>query len=233
MAQSICPECVAGKHGNCNGQAWDMEKDEPTACECGHSIGQVMAEIDEAERGFRKIEGRGWSWESKEPGLVTIEHHQEQEIKDLLLGRRVVAVDDDHLMLDNGAVVKVVPNEGGCLCGAGDYDLTALQRVDNVITNVVLDYHPDDDWSYGKETEHGKCLHGGTEGGHYRIFVLAGDEKINLMSAEGSDGNGYYGTGYSLVVRPPTVQGQVVAERRALDAEPTVGELRASGLLDG
>jgi len=30
----ICPECVAGKHQNCEGQAWDNAADEPVGCAC-------------------------------------------------------------------------------------------------------------------------------------------------------------------------------------------------------
>lgn len=29
-----CPECVAGKHGNCDGTAWDAVTDEPIPCGC-------------------------------------------------------------------------------------------------------------------------------------------------------------------------------------------------------
>lgn len=29
-----CPECVQGKHGNCDGTAWDDKADAPTACPC-------------------------------------------------------------------------------------------------------------------------------------------------------------------------------------------------------
>ena len=29
-----CPECAQGKHGNCDGRAWDLELDEPAICEC-------------------------------------------------------------------------------------------------------------------------------------------------------------------------------------------------------
>lgn len=29
-----CPECIAGKHTNCDGSAWDPEKDEIVLCEC-------------------------------------------------------------------------------------------------------------------------------------------------------------------------------------------------------
>jgi len=37
----ICPECAQDKHQNCNGIAWDDEKDEPAKCECeisGHRL---------------------------------------------------------------------------------------------------------------------------------------------------------------------------------------------------
>jgi hypothetical protein len=29
-----CPECLAGKHQNCDGTAWDRERDEITTCKC-------------------------------------------------------------------------------------------------------------------------------------------------------------------------------------------------------
>jgi hypothetical protein len=31
---SVCPECTQGKHGNCDGTAWDNETDAPTHCAC-------------------------------------------------------------------------------------------------------------------------------------------------------------------------------------------------------
>lgn len=31
---SPCPECRAGKHANCDGGAWDFERDEPCVCSC-------------------------------------------------------------------------------------------------------------------------------------------------------------------------------------------------------
>ncbi|MEV8269128.1 histone-like nucleoid-structuring protein Lsr2 [Microbacterium oleivorans] len=33
---AVCPECVAGKHGNCDGTAWDLAEDQPTTCSCTH-----------------------------------------------------------------------------------------------------------------------------------------------------------------------------------------------------
>jgi hypothetical protein len=32
--QNVCPECRAGKHANCTGEAWDEEADELTTCDC-------------------------------------------------------------------------------------------------------------------------------------------------------------------------------------------------------
>lgn len=31
---AVCPECAAGKHGNCDGTAWDLVADELTTCSC-------------------------------------------------------------------------------------------------------------------------------------------------------------------------------------------------------
>jgi len=98
----------------------------------------------------------------------------------------VSKVADDHLLLDNGTLLKLVGNDGGCACSAGCYDLTALNGVENIITAVEFEDDPADD---------------GHDGDGYRIFVFAGDQRINLATFEGSDGNGYYGTGYHVMVR--------------------------------
>jgi hypothetical protein len=34
MAKAICPECKAGKHGNCDGMAWDFKRDQEAECFC-------------------------------------------------------------------------------------------------------------------------------------------------------------------------------------------------------
>jgi hypothetical protein len=138
----------------------------------------------------------------------------DERLRELLVGRRVVrariesASTADHhgptgyLTLDNGTVLSVWGNDGGCICGAGDYPLTKLGVCDNVITNVEVEASPDGD-------EHGRPC--GTCGekncwqpyhdnkGSYRIFVLAEDRRL-LASFDGSDGNGFYGTGWWLSV---------------------------------
>lgn len=117
----------------------------------------------------------------------TLTDQDHDAVAALLLGRRVEKVDTDTIRLDNGIRLKLTGNDGGCSCGAGDYELTELNGVDNVITAVEFEDSPDgDDYLTGE--------------GRYRIFVYADNVKVNLATFEGTDGNGYYGTGYSIEV---------------------------------
>lgn len=119
--------------------------------------------------------------------VYTEEEHD--AVAALLVGRKVEKVDTNTIRLDNGMLLKLTGNDGGCSCGSGDYELTELNGVDNVITSVEFEDSPD-----GDDNPEGT--------GHYRIFVFADNVKVNLATFEGSDGNGYYGTGYSIEVLP-------------------------------
>lgn len=139
----------------------------------------------------------------------TYYEHNHNEIKELLLGHRVVSVEkfnhnlrpsfddndqsaDGKAILDNGTVLILEGNDGGCACTAGCYDLTELNTVDNVITNVEFEDSPDDpDAPWDAPAVEGS----------YRIFVFADNQRLNFATFTGSDGNGYYGTGYSIKVR--------------------------------
>lgn len=114
-------------------------------------------------------------------------YRDKTEIAKTLIGHKVIKVSGDTLELDDGRALRFEGNVGGCVCGAGDYDLTDLNEVDNIITNVEFVDNPDSDYSHGA--------------GIYQIFVFAENKKINLATFTGSDGNGYYGTGYSIYVR--------------------------------
>lgn len=110
------------------------------------------------------------------------------ELKKLFVGRSVTKVDDEHLQLSDGTRVKVVGNADCCAY----YDLTHLAECDNIITNVEVYADPDlfeEDRSPG-----------GTGEGIFRLFVFAGNEKINLAEFEGTDSSGYYGTGFWIEV---------------------------------
>ena len=133
-----------------------------------------------------------------------LNHNDADGIRTLLTGHRIVAVEQGNfdrpdqdwgdaatgkLSLDDGTIVLVAPNQGGCACSAGDYGLTSLATCDNIITSVnvvALDGH--DDWGTDRS---------------YRIYVVADATEINVVQIDGDDGNGYYGTGYDLIVTVP------------------------------
>lgn len=115
--------------------------------------------------------------------------YEKAAIERLLVGRKIAKVSVDTLELDDGRRLRFVGNDGGCSCSAGCYDLTELNDVDNIITAVEFVDDPDRDDLEGE--------------GVYRIFVFADNQKVNLATFEGSDGNGYYGTGYSIEVTVP------------------------------
>lgn len=119
--------------------------------------------------------------------IKSLDECDEEKIKELLIGRKV-KVEGDNLILDNGIVLEIVANEGCGGCYSGWYSITKLNEVDNAITNVeficdedVLDKESDDT--------------------SYKIFVFCEDTRIKLLQVDGSDGNGYYGTGYTIMVK--------------------------------
>lgn len=133
----------------------------------------------------------------------TLSEDDEQRTRDLLVGRRIVKAERGEwkqdrwyypatgkLTLDDGTVIYVRPNIGGCSCGAGDYELEHLATVENAITDVRLVTEQNGSYEESKS---------------YRIYVIADAVEINAVQIDGDDGNGYYGTGYTLFVVPPEV----------------------------
>lgn len=111
-----------------------------------------------------------------------------------LIGHRIISAEqfnemDGALTLDDGTVIEVRANEGCGGCSAGWYNITNLTAADNVITAVRTSETSDDKWS---------------EDWKYEVFVYAENQEINVLTVDGSDGNGYYGSGYTLNVRVPT-----------------------------
>lgn len=111
----------------------------------------------------------------------------EKEIEELLLGHKVTVDDYDNLVLDNGVVLQINPNIGCGACESGNYYLEHISSVNNAITNVEFVEEFEDDCYYE----------------HYRIFVIADGMKTELLDVYGTDGNGYYGTGYTIDVYIP------------------------------
>jgi hypothetical protein len=106
----------------------------------------------------------------------------EEILKEMLIGHTIKKVKEDTLELDNGTKLIFKGNEG-CICGAGDYDITELNEVDNVITDVSFNTINKDNY----DGEHS-----------YQIFVYAENKETKLLQCDGDDGNGYYGTGYHI-----------------------------------
>lgn len=121
--------------------------------------------------------------------IKRLDECDEKEIKELLIGRKV-KVDGDNLILDNGIILEVIANEGCGGCSSGWYSITKLNEVDNAITNVEFEC---DSIEASKENDYSDTS--------YKIFVFCEDTRINLLQVDGSDGNGYYGTGYEIVVK--------------------------------
>lgn len=121
----------------------------------------------------------------------TLYECDEKEIEELLLGHKIVADENnDALILDNGVVLQINPNIGCYGCESGNYYLQHIASVKNAITNVefVNDHDDSDDEEYYQ---------------HYRIFVIADGVTTELLDVYGTDGNGYYGTGYKIDVYIP------------------------------
>lgn len=125
--------------------------------------------------------------------VKTVEHYDEKDISDMLIGRKVVDVEgDDTLVLDNGMKLLIEPNNGCGGCESGWYDIEHITSCNNVITSVEFDYYDEDaSSSYYDYT-------------HYKIFVIADGIRTELLDVYGTDGNGYYGTGYSIDVYIPS-----------------------------
>lgn len=138
--------------------------------------------------------------------ITTYTEDDGDAIAALLVGRRIVSAEmgsfdypgrtswdspaEGRLALDDGRTLYLTGHEGGCACSAGDYPLATVAAVDNIITSARVEASPDGDDLPGD--------------GHYRIFVVADAVEINVADFAGSDGNGWYGTGFSLMVTGPS-----------------------------
>ena len=116
-----------------------------------------------------------------------LDYYEEDKIRSLLLYRKIIKVENDTLYLDNGIELEIWPNTGCGGCYAGWYHLVELNECDNAITNV--EFYCDADTADSDDAT------------SYKIFVYAENKKIKLLQVDGDDGNGYYGSGYSIIVK--------------------------------
>lgn len=119
-----------------------------------------------------------------------VSYSNEDGIRDLLIGRSIVQAGGESLTLDDGTVLTIVPNDGCHGCPSGNYWIEELnQSPINAIMAVEFEAEDSNEDAY--------CEVDTT----YRIFVLAENTRIKLLEVQGSDGNGYYGSGYWIEVK--------------------------------
>lgn len=118
-------------------------------------------------------------------------HHQREDLSDLFVGRSIVRVELETgtLTLSDGTVLVLTANDGCSGCASGYYELTSLNTCDNIITRVKVVKRD--------APKVARC----EEGYVYSLFVFAEDKRINVARIEGDDGNGYYGTGFTIHVK--------------------------------
>lgn len=126
---------------------------------------------------------------------VNLDQDSESAIQELLVGRRIINAYIDKqrngiFVLDNGILIVAEGNEGCWGCSSGWYEVAKVSTCDNIITNVRLHNEPDEE-AFDDTA------------GIYEIYVVADNAEINILKFTGSDGNGWYGTGYTLRVTIP------------------------------
>ena len=117
----------------------------------------------------------------------------EKTICNSILYHKVIDIDRDRhmLTLDNGVMLKFRSNDGCGGCVSGNYSITEFcpEIVDNAITNVkLIQSKLDPNKTYGIDPY------------RYEIFIYAEDKELKLLSCEGDDGNGCYGTGFHVYI---------------------------------
>lgn len=118
----------------------------------------------------------------------------EADWESILVGHKIVKAelrgDDALVTLEDGTRFKVRGNQGCGGCGSGWYAVSHVASVDNIITAVRTETEPTHDESDGYYDE----------AYVYHVFVVTGNDEIEMLTVEGDDGNGYYGTGYDLIL---------------------------------
>jgi hypothetical protein len=108
----------------------------------------------------------------------------EADLSEILVGRSIVGVDGDKLHLDDGTYLDVEPNSGCGGCSSGNYWIEEIAAFENAITRV----------SY-VESERG-------DNDLYEVFVYAATgPSARILAVTGDVGNGWYGSGYTILVR--------------------------------
>lgn len=129
-----------------------------------------------------------------------IKHTDSEALAAQFVGKRVIAVDLEAqtLSLSDGTVLTVEPNCGEC-CGQGDFFLVGLAEADNAITRIEVERSFDPVEAAKEGTPEDKR---DIKPDVYRLFVYAEGvaQGQEILEVGGFEGNGYYGTGFEILV---------------------------------
>lgn len=109
------------------------------------------------------------------------------DFADLLVGRRIVELAEDKVVLDDGTELVLEP--GGDCCAYFEGVFRAIDLDDNVITRVEQVPHADMDEA-GRYTDD-----------LFSIFIYTAHKQIAAADVKGSEGSGYYGSSINIEVR--------------------------------
>ena len=117
---------------------------------------------------------------------------QEEEIKETLIGKQITRIEqkDDftvEVTLDDGVILTLAGNEGGCCCGNGDWAITELLSDSEKPSGRVMNAWVDD--QIGADEELGEIS------GPITVFIMVEGREYPLVEFDGYD-NGWYGQGF-------------------------------------
>lgn len=111
----------------------------------------------------------------------------------LLRGRYVTSIDDGTITLDDGTELYIHGNEGCGGCESGWYWLENVYKQGSRRARIMSAYV-----AYGEDDEDAPSV--------YTLFVMVDGNptQLPLATVRGNDGNGYYGTGFTLTATVKT-----------------------------
>ena len=144
----------------------------------------------------------------------------------LLRGRYVTSIDNDVITLDNGTELRIWGNDGCMSCSNGSYWLEQVFKRGNSKARIMSAYVDCDEDDGNPSTV-------------YTIFgmVDGNPPHLPLATVRGDDGNGYYGTGFTLTATietppaPPTTSSRPSRVRKHPRLSPVFLAAKASSML--
>nr|DAV25713.1 MAG TPA: hypothetical protein [Caudoviricetes sp.] len=117
---------------------------------------------------------------------------QEEKIKETLISKQVTRIEqkDDftvEVTLDDGVILTLTGNEGGCCCGNGDWTISEILSDSEKPSGRIMNAWVDDQIRSDEEMDE-IC-------GPIRVFIMVEGREYPLVEFNGYD-NGWYGHGF-------------------------------------